>query len=140
MRNLKDIVLERLVLTRKESFNHTLEDIWEMIYNMSFHEYYLEDDDFFEDLQSLPKVNNLPGNWKKFNGWSVIKIEATGNRELYDNGPDDEDAVKMLELELKDLQNHSKNGFVTIESDDDYYEILDDRDREILYIALKEQL
>ena len=108
MRNLKDIVLERLVLTRKESFNHTLEDIWEMIYNMSFHEYYLEDDDFFEDLQSLPKVNNLPGNWKKFNGWSVIKIEATGNRELYDNGPDDEDAVKMLELELKDLQNHSK--------------------------------
>lgn len=140
MRNLKDIVLERLVLTRKESFNHTLEDIWEMIYNMSYHEYYLEDDDFFEDLQSLPKVNNLPGNWKRYNGWSVIKIEATGNRELYDNGPDAEDAVKMLELELKDLQNPGKIGFVTIESDDDYYEILDDRAREILYIALKEQL
>ena len=48
MRNLKDIVLERLVLSKKESFNHTFEDIWEMIYNMSYHEYYLEDDELLQ--------------------------------------------------------------------------------------------
>ena len=152
MKNLKDVILERLnirnnviserlVLTRRESFNHTFEDIWEMIYKMSNHEYYLEDDDeFYEDQESLPKVNNLPRHWKMYNGWSVIKIEAGGNRELCDNGPDHEDAVKILELELTNLQNPGKSGYVTIESDDEYYEILGDKAREILYIALKEQL
>lgn len=141
MRNLKDIVLERLVLTRRESFNHTLEDIWEIIYNMSYHEYSLEDDDeFFEDLHSLPLINNLPGNWKSYNGWSVTEIKATGNRELWDFGPDHEDAIKMLELELIDLQNPKKRVRITIESDDEYTDYLEERAREILYIALKEQL
>lgn len=140
MRNLKDIVLERLVLTRRESFNHTLEDIWEMIYNMQYHEYYLEDDEFYGDINAVPRVNNLKNNWKKFNGWAVVHIKATGNRELYDNGPEDEDAIKMLELNIVNPENTADVNYITIESDDEYYEILDDRAREVLYIALKEQL
>lgn len=141
MRNLKDIVLERLVLTRRESFNHTFEDIWEMIYKMSYHEYYLEDDDeFYEDINALPRVNNLTAHWKKFNGWAITHIKATGNRELWDNGPEDKDAIKMLELTIVNPQNTNIESSITIESDDEYYEILDDRAREILFIALKEQL
>jgi hypothetical protein len=141
MRNLKDIVLERLVLSKKESFNHTFEDIWEMIYKMSYHEYYLEDDDdFFEDIDALPRVKNLKNHWKQFNGWAVKRIIATGNRELMDNGPEDEDAIKILELDIANPKNTKETTYISLESDDEYYEILDDRAREILFIALKEQL
>lgn len=139
MRNLKDIILERLVLTRRESFNHTFEDIWEMIYKMKYHEYYLEDDEFYEDIDALPRVNNLTDNWKKFNGWAITHINATGNRELCDNGPEDKDAIKMLELTIVNTKNTKEENYITIESDNEYYEILDDRAREVLFIALKEQ-
>lgn len=140
MRNLKDIILERLVLTRRESFNHTFEDIWEMIYKMQYHEYYLEDDDeFFGDIDALPRVNNLTAHWKQFNGWVVKRIIATGNRELMDNGPEDEDAIKILELDIANPKNTKETTYISLESDDEYFEVLEDRAREILYIALKEQ-
>ena len=141
MRNLKDMILERLVLTRRESFNHTFEDIWEMIYKMKYHEYYLEDDDeFFEDIDALPRVKNLKNHWKQFNGWAVVRVIAAGNRELMDNGPEDEDAIKILELNIVNPENTKDENYISIETDDDYYEILGDKAREILYIALKEQL
>lgn len=140
MRNLKDIVLERLVLSKKESFNHTFEDIWGMIYKMSYHEYYLEDDDeFFEDIDALPRVKNLKNHWKQFNGWAVTRIIATGNRELMDNGPEDENAIKILELDIANPKNTKETTYISLESDDEYFEVLEDRAREILYIALKEQ-
>ena len=139
MKTLNNFINEKLAVRKTKSFAHTFEEVWDIIYKLPHHEYYLEDDDeYFEDMQSLPKVNNLPGNWKTYNGWSVIKIEAGGNRELCDNGPDHEDAVKILELELTNLQNPGKSGYVTIETDDEYTDYLDSRSREIIYIAAQE--
>ena len=88
----------------------------------------------------LPRVKNLKNHWKQFNGWAVTRIIAAGNRELMDNGPEDEDAIKILELNIVNPQNTKETTYISLETDDDYYEILDDRAREVLFIALKEGL
>lgn len=141
MKTLNNYITEKLFITKGKVDTEYFEDTWDMIYKLAFHEYSLEDDDeFFEDLHSLPLVDNLPGNWKKYNGWSVTQIKATGNRELWDNGPEDEDAVKMMELELLDMQNPDKRVYITVESEDEYAEYLHARAREIIHIAVEEYL
>lgn len=141
MKNLKDILLERLVLTKRESFNHTFEDIWEMVWNLDFHEYEMEyDDEFFEDFEDLPVINNLPSHWSKFNGWVITYIKATGNRELWDEGPDHEDAIKMLDINLVNPENKRQSNIITVEHDEDYENFITAHDREHIYIALKEQI
>lgn len=140
MKTLNNYITEKLHIPKGKSFAHTFEELWDLLYKLPHHEYYLEDDDdFFEDIQSLPRINNLPGNWKRFNGWAVTQVEAGGNRELCDYGPEHEDAVKILEVYLIDLENLDKRSSITVESDDEYLEYLDNRSREIIYIAVQEQ-
>jgi hypothetical protein len=141
MKTLDSYITEKLFIGKGKSETHYYEDLWDLIYKLEWHEYDLEDDDeFFEDLQSLPRINNLPGSSKKYNGWVVTRIEANGNRALNDYGPDHKDALKIMTLQLLDLQNPHKRINIDIESDDEYTEYLEERAREIIHIAVQELL